>query len=63
MRPGFQRRGVASALMAKVGNGFPNVYQKVLLTDNSSSTLAFYEKLGYRSSAEMSCIALVNITN
>ena len=60
VRPEFQRRGVASALMAKIGNSFPNVYQKVLLTDNGPSTLAFYERLGYRKSSDINCVALVN---
>ena len=62
VRPEFQRRGIAFALMAILGNFYPNVYQKVLLTDNEPSTLAFYEKLGYNQSTNINCVAMINIS-
>lgn len=45
--PGYQRRGIGTALMKEMLNRYEHVYQKALMTDNTTKTIAFYRSLGF----------------
>lgn len=44
----FQRQGIGRELINFVLDKFPDVRQKVLLTDNSQKQVQFYESLGFQ---------------
>lgn len=54
VHPGFQRRGIGTAIVTEALAAFPSVRQKVLLTDDEPGQRAFYEALGF---AEASALA------
>ena len=60
--PEYQGRGIGSALVMAVSALFENVYQKVLLTDDTEKTSEFYEKCGFSNCAELQCAAFVKFT-
>ena len=45
--PEYQRQGIGSALLQMVLEKYRQVYQKILLTESTEKTLAFYPKLGF----------------
>ena len=45
--PDHQRQGIGRGLFEKVVEKYSEVYQKVLITDNTEKTKAFYEELGF----------------
>ncbi|MCC8439650.1 GNAT family N-acetyltransferase [Leuconostoc pseudomesenteroides] len=47
--PKFQSQQVGTELMNRVLNMYPNVRQKVLLTEEAPDVRHFYEKFGFRS--------------
>lgn len=47
--PKKQRLGYGSMLMKEIEYKFSNIRQKVLMTDETEKTRAFYESLGYKS--------------
>ena len=47
VRPDRQRRGIGRELVQRICADFPQVRQKVLLTDNTPRTAAFYRSLGF----------------
>lgn len=47
VRPSHHRRGIGRALAERALGEYPNVRQKVLITDNEPRQKAFYEGLGY----------------
>lgn len=57
VHPGRQRRGIGKALLEQALADFAEVYQKVLLTDDSKKTCAFYESLGFHRVDKLSCVA------
>lgn len=59
--PEYQGEGVGSRLLQEVDRLYPQVYQKVLLTDQQPNTMRFYEKCGYRQSDEFGCTAYMKI--
>ena len=50
--PKYQRQGVGTALMEVLLETYKHVYQKVLLTDNSEKTIAFYKSVGFEMDTE-----------
>lgn len=60
--PDKQRQGVGGALLKEVLNRYANVYQKVLLTDNTEKTNEFYKKLGFLDVEIMQCKAYMLVT-
>jgi 8-oxo-dGTP diphosphatase len=55
----YQKQGLGSMLINYVINAYKDVYQKVLLTENQSSTVKFYESCGLVTSDKYDCIAFV----
>jgi ribosomal protein S18 acetylase RimI-like enzyme len=58
----YQHTGIGSKLMTDAISKYKNVYQKVLLTENESSTKAFYEKIGFVSSDKYGCVSYVKFS-
>ncbi len=52
VRPGHQREGIGRALVSTALGYYPQVRQKVLLTDDEPGQKAFYESLGYTQATE-----------
>ncbi len=59
IRSDYQRQGIGTKLLRKILDAFPNVYQMVLLTDNSPKTAAFYKSLGFVQVQEKNCSAFM----
>ena len=57
----YQRRGVGSVLVAEIDKFYPDVYQKVMLTDDSPSLAAFYQNCGFTFAGERSCKAFIKV--
>lgn len=55
----YQHMGIGSRLITEVMNKYKDVYQKVLLTDNKTKTVAFYQKMGYVTSDKYGCVSFV----
>ena len=45
--PDYQRKGVGTLLLEKILFEYKNVYQKVLITDNTEKNIQFYKSLGF----------------
>lgn len=58
VRPEYQRRGIGRSLLEAVLSLYPDVRQKLLLTDDVPETLAFYRALGFSPVGELGCVAL-----
>ncbi len=56
--PSEQRKGVGTALLKAVLDGYPDVRQIQLTTDNTPKTVAFYKSLGF---SEISKLAVVGL--
>lgn len=59
----YQGKGIGSKLLSIVIKKYENVYQKILLTDNQSNTVKFYEHHGFSKSEELGCIAFIKFKN
>jgi ribosomal protein S18 acetylase RimI-like enzyme len=59
--PGYQRRGIGTALMNAVLERYAAVYQIELMTDDTPQTAAFYRSLGFRAADEMGCRAFLRM--
>lgn len=57
--PKYQRQGVGKMLMSEVDKLYPDVYQKVLLTDNKPQSIHFYESCGFSISQQLNCVAFL----
>ncbi|MGQ4573918.1 GNAT family N-acetyltransferase [Leuconostoc pseudomesenteroides] len=55
--PKFQSQQVGTELMNRVLNMYPNVRQKVLLTEEAPDVRHFYEKSGFRSADQGTLVA------
>lgn len=53
----FQNKGIGFSLMTQLLGKYPNVRQKVLLTEESSNTRHFYEKCGFYSADQGNTVA------
>lgn len=61
VRPERQRSGIGSLLLKAALERYENVYQIVLMTDDTEKTIAFYRKNGFTSAADMGCTAFMKI--
>lgn len=52
VRPSHHRRGIGRALAERALEQYPQVRQKVLITDDEPKQKAFYEALGYTQTEE-----------
>lgn len=57
--PEVQRMGIGKALVKELDKLYPNVYQKVLMTDDTPENARFYEGCGFLSASGMRCAAYV----
>ncbi|ARY91983.1 MULTISPECIES: GNAT family N-acetyltransferase [Lacticaseibacillus] len=57
VHPGYQRQGIGRQLVKALVDHFPEVRQRVLLTDDQPDTRAFYEKIGFVSSDHFGVVA------
>ena len=55
VHPSYQRMGIGKALMGRILDDYKNVYQKVLTTDDTEKTLAFYRHMGMKVDHEIGC--------
>lgn len=55
----YQGMGIGTKLLTEALNKYKDVYQKVLLTDNSPKTISFYEKMGFVTSDKWGCVSLL----
>ena len=58
VRPEYQRRGIGRSLLEAVLSLYPDVRQKLLLTDDTPETLAFYRAQGFVPVGDLGCVAL-----
>lgn len=61
VHPEYQHRGVGTALVREVLGRYENVYQTVLLTDDTEKTVKFYQSLGFREARGVGCKAFVKM--
>lgn len=59
--PDYQRKGVGTLLLEKILFEYKNVYQKVLITDNTEKNIQFYKSLGFTLDTDMDCRAFLRI--
>lgn len=57
--PEYQRRGLGSRLLRELLARYPDVYQTMLLTDDTPEHAAFYESAGFKSAEKYGCGAYV----
>ena len=57
----YQRHGIGTALLQRVLDTYENVYQKILLTDNTERTIQFYKSLGFQMDTEIECRAFLKM--
>jgi len=55
--PKYQGKGIGSKLLSDTLNKFNEVYQTVLMTDDTEKTVSFYKKCGLKSSKETGGVA------
>jgi ribosomal protein S18 acetylase RimI-like enzyme len=60
VKSSFKRQGIGSMLVKKVLSKFPNVRQKVLITDDNEDTNLFYKSIGFKDSKNLNIKAFVN---
>ncbi len=60
VRPDCQRQGIGTALLQALRERYPDIYQLVLLTDDTAKTAAFYRSLGLHPVEERGCRCFVN---
>ena len=53
--PEYQRRGIGSRMLREMLARYPDVYQTVLLTDDTPEHAAFYEHAGFTNAAKYGC--------
>lgn len=57
VKPHYRRQGIGTTLFKKVMEPYPNVRQKVLLTDDTPDTRAFYQAMGFKACDEGRLVA------
>lgn len=57
--PAYQRKGVGTALLRSVFEMYPDVYQIVLMTDNTPKTAAFYRSLSFVPMDSIGCVGFI----
>ena len=55
--PSYQRQGIGRQLVNALVDQFPQVRQRVLLTDDKPQTRTFYENIGFVQSSKVGVIA------
>lgn len=55
----YHRQGIGRGLLGRMLEEFPNVRQKVLMTDNQPGTVAFYTNMGFSPVSQYHGVAFV----
>lgn len=58
VQPEYQRRGIDCRLLEAMPGAYSHVRQRLLTTDDTPQTLAFYRTLGFVPVGELGCVAL-----
>ncbi len=59
--PSVQNQGWGTLLLKTMADRYPQVRQKILLSDDVEKTLRFYRRLGWQPVSEFHCQALIKI--
>lgn len=59
--PEYQRKGIGTILMKEILSEYKDVYQKVLMTDNTERTVQFYKSVGLMMDTDMNCRAFFKV--
>ena len=59
VRPDYQRQGIGKKLLEEALATFPNVYQRLLVTERSEKNLSFYQSLGFVELSEQACTGMI----
>lgn len=59
--PSVQNQGWGTLLLKTMCDRYPQVRQKILLSDDVEQTLRFYKHLGWRPAADVQCVALIKM--
>ena len=59
--PSIQNQGWGTLLLKTMSDRYPQVRQKILLSDDVAETLSFYRRLGWQPVMELHCQALIKI--
>lgn len=57
--PEYQRKGIGTLLLEKILFEYKNVYQKVLMTDNTEKTVRFYKSAGFMADTDIDSVAFL----
>lgn len=57
--PEYQRKGIGTLLLEKILFEYKNVYQKVLMTDNTEKTVRFYKSAGFMADTDINSVAFL----
>lgn len=60
--PDYQRKGIGSLLFKSIMEQYADVYQKILLTENTPKTVEFYKQMGFTPDYDMDCVAFGHYT-
>ena len=61
VHPEYQRKGVRTGLLHAIFDRYADIYQTVLMTDNTPETAAFYRACGFNIAADMDCACFIRI--
>ncbi len=61
VHPDYQRKGIGTALMKAVLEKYADVYQTILMTDDTERTNKFYSSLSFIPAGKFGCMAFVKI--
>ena len=59
VRPDHQRQGIGKKLLEEALATFPNVYQRLLVTECSEKNLSFYQSLGFVELSEQASTGMI----
>lgn len=59
--PEYQRKGIGTILLKKILAEYKDVYQKVLLTDNTEKNISFYQSAGFTADSDVNCKAFFKL--
>ena len=59
--PEYQRKGIGTLLLQQILLEYKNVYQKVLMTDNTEENIQFYQSVGFMVDTDIDCRAFLKI--
>lgn len=60
--PDYHRKGIGTQLFNQIMEQYADVYQKILLTENTPKTVEFYKQMGFTPDYVMDCVAFAHYT-